>query len=90
MAWLYKRALDDSIGLSSLLIMVLLDEQVYQAQREALIHFVGTLSGQKDADALGSKVHNAMCEVAGESARKGVAATASAYLWKLKQGAGAK
>jgi hypothetical protein len=90
MAWLYKRALDDSIGLSTFLVLVLLDDEIYQAQRTALINFVNALPPQKDNHELGSKVHTALCQRAGELGRQGMADWAAAYLWKLKQGAGPK
>ena len=60
MAWLYKRALDDAIGLTSLLIMVLLDDAVYKTQKKALIDYVNTLPPQSNADELGTAVHTAL------------------------------
>jgi hypothetical protein len=86
MAWLYKRALDDAIGLSSMLVMVLLDDEVYKAQRKALIDYVNTLPPPKEPADLGSAVHNAFSNLAGEWKRRGMAGSAAAFLWKLKQG----
>jgi hypothetical protein len=39
----YKRSLDDANGLTTLLTLVLLDESVYKAQRNALIEFAKQL-----------------------------------------------
>jgi hypothetical protein len=62
MAWLYKRALDDAIGLTSMLIMVLLDDEVYKTQKKALIEHSPTLS-------TGSRA--AGCQIKGPSQTEG-------------------
>jgi hypothetical protein len=85
MAWLYKRALDEGVGLTSLLVMVLLDDKVYKAQRNGLIDFVQKASA-KDAHELSLKVHTALCELAGQAAKSNIVLGAPGYLWKAKQG----
>lgn len=82
---LYKKALDDSNGLTVLLTMVLLDDTVYKAQRNALIDFVKTVPA-KDANGLQLVVHNALCELGAAQWKAGVAFGAAGFLWKAKQG----
>lgn len=82
---LYKRALDERIGLTSLLVMVLLDESVYKAQRKGLIDFVKRTPA-KDAHELSSKVHIAMSELGANTAKSSIVLGAPGFLWKLKQG----
>jgi hypothetical protein len=84
MAWLYKRALDEGIGLTSLLVMVLLDESVYKAQRKGLIDFVNRTPAE-DAHELSSKVHIAMSDLASKIAKSEMVLGAPGFLWKLKQ-----
>ena len=86
---LYKRALDEGVGLTSLLVMVLLDDEVYKAQRKGLIDFVNSTQA-KDAHELSSKVHAAMNDLAGKVAKSNIVLGAPGFLWKLKQGSTAK
>ncbi len=83
---LYKRALDDSNGLTTLLTMVLLDDSVYKAQRNALIEFAKQ-SPAKDAHELALHTHTAMCELAAKLWKAGkVPLGMPGFLWKAKQG----
>jgi hypothetical protein len=86
---LYKRALDEGVGLTSLLVMILLDEAVYKAQRKGLIDFVKATPA-KDAHELSLKVHNAMSDLAAKVAKSEIVLGAPGFLWKLKQGDSAK
>ena len=81
---LYKRALDEGVGFSCLLVMILLDESVYQAQRKGLIDYVKSVSA-KDANDLSLKVFNAMSELAEKAAKTNIVLGAPGFLWKLKQ-----
>jgi hypothetical protein len=85
MALLYKRALDEAAGLSAMLVMVLLDEKVFQAQKAGLVDFVKSVPAT-DAHELGSKVHAALSDRAATWAKSNILLGASGYLWKLKQG----
>jgi hypothetical protein len=83
---LYKRSMDEAAGLSALLTLVLLDDEVYKAQRNALIEFTKATPA-KDAAELGLAVHSAWCERAhalwkGGSVPLGV----PGFLWKARQG----
>jgi hypothetical protein len=86
---LYKRALDEGVGLTSLLVMVLLDDEVYKAQRKGLMDFVNSTPA-KDAHELSSKVHAAMSELAAKVAKSNIVLGAPGFLWKLKQDSAAK
>lgn len=87
MAWLYKRALDESIGLSSLLVMVLLHDDARKSQLTGLIDFVKN-NPARDAHELGLNLHNAMCDLAAKQNKQGMASGVAGYLWKLKQEGG--
>jgi hypothetical protein len=84
MALLYKRALDEALGLSAMLVMVLLDDKVYQAQKAGLVDFVKTIPA-KDAHELGLKVHAALSDRAATWAKSTIPLGASGQLWKVKQ-----
>lgn len=82
----YKRSLDDANGLTALLTLVLLDESVYKAQRNALIEFAKQ-SSAKNAHELALQTHTAMCELAAKMWKNGkVPLGAPGFLWKAKQG----
>jgi hypothetical protein len=85
MAWLYKRALDDAIGLTTMLTMVLLDDEVYKTQKKALIDYVNTLPPQSTAHDIQMAVHTALCNLAAQWVKQGVPIGASGYLLKVKQ-----
>ena len=81
---LYKRSLDDANGLTTLLAMVLLDESVYKAQRNALIEFAKQ-SPAKNAHELALQTHTAMCELAARMWKDGkVPLGMPGFLWKAK------
>jgi hypothetical protein len=83
---LYKQALSDSNGLTVLLTMVLLDDEVYRAQRKGLIDFAKTAPA-KDAGDLSVMAHTALCNLAAKMWKEtSLPAGASAFLWKARQG----
>ena len=83
---LYKRSLTDANGLSALLTMVLLDESVYKAQRNAMIEFA-KITPAKDAYDLAAITHNALCEMSAKLWKDGHSPVlAAGSLWKAKQG----
>ena len=60
---LYKRSMDEAAGLSALLTMVLLHDEVYKAEREALIQFAKVDFGKKcrGASRRGPRPHVRSC-----------------------------
>ena len=82
-------ALDEGTGLTSLLIMVLLDDEVRQSQRKGLIDFVKSTPA-KDAHELSLKVHSAMSDLASKVAKSNIVLGAPGFLWKLKQDSATK
>ncbi len=83
---LYKRAMDEAAGLSALLTMVLLHDEVYKAERDALIQ-LAKVTPAKNAAELAAAVHGRMCDHAyrlwkGPSVPMGVLD----FLWKARQG----
>ncbi len=79
---LYRRALNDTQHMFSLLILVLLDDSVHTARKTDLINFVMSNKTQ-NASQLSSEVYNSLCNVANRLARTSVLG-AHAYLWNLK------
>jgi hypothetical protein len=60
---LYKRSLDQAIGLTAIIVMVLLDDKSHQIQKKALIDYVKALPPQKNWVELSSTVHDALCKL---------------------------
>jgi hypothetical protein len=87
---LYKHGLDEAIGLTAIIIMVLLDDEIHKVQKKALIDFVNALPPQKNYVELGSKVHKAICDLAINWKERDIPNGAAGLLWKLKQGDAAK
>jgi hypothetical protein len=87
MALLYKRALDEAMGLSAMLVMVLLDDKIRDSQRAGLVDFVKSVPAN-NAYELGSKVNDALSNSAKQWKDKGIPAGAAGLLWQLKQQAG--
>jgi hypothetical protein len=83
---LYKHGLDEAVGLTAIIIMVLLDEETHKVQKKALIDFVNALPPQRDYVELGSQVHKALCDLATTWKEKDIPIAAAGLLWKLKQG----
>lgn len=77
---LYHRAISETRGVSYLLLMTLLKEDVYRTQKQSLIDLVRTTSAK---NALGLPVSRALAEM-GAGARNSGLGTYG-HLWKLKQ-----
>jgi hypothetical protein len=80
---LYRRALNDTQHMFSLLILVLLEDSVRIARKTDLVNFVGSSKAQ-NASQLSSEVYQSLCGVANRLARTSVLG-AHAGLWKLKE-----
>ncbi len=71
---------------TTLLTMILLDDSVYKAQRNALIQFAKTTRA-KDAGELSLATHTAMCEMAYKMWKEtNIPLGAPGFLWKARQG----
>jgi hypothetical protein len=82
----YKRSMDEAAGLTTLLTMVLLDEGVYKAQRNALIQFAQAAK-VKNAGELGLATHQALCDMAYKMWKEGtVPLGVSGFLWQAREG----
>ena len=80
---LYRRALNDTDHMFSLLILVLLDDGVHKARKADLVNFVKDAKA-KDAFHLSRQVYAALCQVANRLAGTSVLG-AHAGLWQLKK-----
>jgi hypothetical protein len=80
---LYRRVLNDTNHMFSLLIFVLLDDSVYKTRKADLINFVSDTKA-KDAAHLSREVYASLCQVANRIAGTSVLG-AHAGLWKLKR-----
>jgi hypothetical protein len=80
---LYRRALNDTNHMFSLLILVLLDDSVHKTRRADLINFVSDTKA-KDAAHLSREVYASICQMANRIAGTSVLG-AHAGLWKLKR-----
>ena len=76
--------MSESTHVSSLLVLVLLDDSVYRAQRAGLIDFAKTAPA-KDAMELSSTAHAALSALAGKMSGSSVLG-AHSYLWNVKKG----
>jgi phosphodiesterase/alkaline phosphatase D-like protein len=85
---LYRRALNEVTRVNALLILVLLEDDVYKAQRNGLIDFITNTSAKNALD-LSTKVHASLRELAARLERSSVLG-AHGHLWKLKQESGTK
>jgi hypothetical protein len=81
---LSKLRLDESIGLSSLLILSLFNDKIRQTQRDVIIQFLKT-SQAKDAADLGLKTHDALCDIALKQYKSGKLVGIADFLQKLKE-----
>jgi hypothetical protein len=84
---LYKRALDETMHVVALYILVLLDADFYKLQKDGLVSFAKN-SPETNATALSSKVHRSICEQATRLATKNSFSTvagAHVGLWGMKQ-----
>jgi hypothetical protein len=84
---LYRRALNDTRDMFSLLILVLLEDSVRTARKTDLVNFV-TGSKAANASQLSTEVFTSVSKVANRLARTSVLG-AHAALWQLKNGGGA-
>lgn len=78
---LYWRALSEARQLVNLLVLVLLDEEVRNAQQAGLMNFIAA-SNAKNAGELGSAVNLAMINLAAKM--KGNTLGVAGILWKAK------
>jgi hypothetical protein len=80
---LYRRALNDTNHLFSLVVLILLDPSVYESQKSGLISFVNSTSAN-NAALLSSSVFSSMTDLANRLAKTSVLG-AHAALWKVRQ-----
>lgn len=81
---LYRRALSEASGTISLLVMVLLRDDVYKSQKDGLIGFVNQTPAN-NAGELSMKVLTAMSGLAAQVSKSSIMLGAPGFLWKLKQ-----
>jgi hypothetical protein len=80
---IYRRSLRESRGLTNLVVLILLDPKVHEAQTKGLADLVRG-SDAKNAGELGGKVYLATCELA--ERLSGNSLGTAGLLWKLKTG----
>ena|ERR1019366_10385872 len=81
---LYRRAMSEATHINSLLVLVLLDENVYRAQQAGLIDFAKTAPA-RDAMELSFKAHAALSTLAAKISESSVLG-AHSFLWNVRKG----
>jgi hypothetical protein len=81
---LSKLRLDESIGLTSLLILSLFNDKIRQSQRDVIIQFLNNVQA-KDTAELGMKTHDVLCDIALKQYRSGKLVGISDFLQRLKE-----
>jgi hypothetical protein len=80
---IYRRSLRESRGLANLVVLILLEPKVHEAQTKGLADLVRG-SDAKNAFELSSKVYLATCELAARLSGNSIGT--AGLLWKLKTG----
>lgn len=80
---LYRRSIRESSHLLTFTLFVLLDENVYHAQRDSLHQFIAS-AGAKDAMELASKVRTSTTQLANRLADK-ITLGCHAAIWNARQ-----
>jgi hypothetical protein len=78
---IYRRSLRESRGLANLVVLILLDPKIHEAQTKGLADLVRGIDA-KNAGELGGKVYLATCELA--ERLSGNSLGTAGLLWKLK------
>jgi len=78
---IYRRSLGESRGLANLVVLILLDPKIHEAQTKGLADLVRGIDA-KNAGELGGKVYLATCELA--ERLSGNSLGTAGLLWKLK------
>jgi hypothetical protein len=80
---IYRRSLRESRGLANLVVLILLDPKVHEAQSKGLVDVVHRIHA-KNAGELGGRVFLAICELAERMSDNSLGT--AGLLWKLKTG----